>query len=109
MRIRWCGWASNPVGGVNRSLVGSTPANFRPTLATGAARDSDLRFLVSTRSVKRNDICVRADRPRAPFDIAVARRGLRLQDCSCRARRVAEKLAAEPALCRPPGWSRHLG
>jgi selenide, water dikinase len=31
MRIRWCGWASNPVRGVNRSSVGSTPATFRHT------------------------------------------------------------------------------
>src|ERR1700686_4930304 len=29
MRIRWCGRASNPVGGVNRFPVGSTPATFR--------------------------------------------------------------------------------
>src|SRR6202043_3798016 len=29
IRIRWCGWASNPVGGVSRSRVGSTPAAFR--------------------------------------------------------------------------------
>jgi hypothetical protein len=29
IRIRWCGWASNPVEGVRRSQVGSTPAAFR--------------------------------------------------------------------------------
>lgn len=36
IRIRWYGWVSNPVGGVRRSQVGSTPAAFRqsrpPTL-----------------------------------------------------------------------------
>ena len=29
IRVRWCGWASNPVEGVRRSQVGSTPAAFR--------------------------------------------------------------------------------
>ena len=29
MRIRWCGRASNPVGGAKRFSVGSTPATFR--------------------------------------------------------------------------------
>ena len=28
-RTRWCGRASNPVGGVSHSQVGSTPAAFR--------------------------------------------------------------------------------
>ncbi len=32
IRIRWYGRASNPVGGVSRSRVGSTPAAFRPML-----------------------------------------------------------------------------
>src|ERR1700731_772226 len=32
MRIRWCGWASNPGGDVNRFPVGSTRATFRHLL-----------------------------------------------------------------------------
>ena len=33
-RTRWCGRASNPVGGVSHSQVGSTPAAFRHTAAS---------------------------------------------------------------------------
>jgi hypothetical protein len=35
IRIWWCGWASNPVGGVRHSLIGSTPVAFRPARVPG--------------------------------------------------------------------------
>ncbi len=75
MRIRACGWASNPVGGVDRSLVGSTPAAFRHSCFRRRCRHGHARAV--PRSF--NGRCP------ATTDVSRAWRWLRLQDRAGRA------------------------
>src|SRR5690606_17622861 len=74
IRVRWHGWASNPVGGVRRSQVGSTPAAFRQRAGT-----------------KNERLHIRS-RETTP-DLVVSWGRLRLQDC---ARRVVRAVGRHP-------------
>src|SRR6185369_4834008 len=86
IRIRWCGWASNPVGGVSRSLVGSTPAAFRHFEFSPACQARG----IADHDAERFD--------HSPPYLPLARRRLRLQDRAGRARRPVEALDTDAAI-----------